>query len=316
MKRNFARKVQMTGAILLIWAFFQDILLTLSSMTFIRGEHGKWQLVLQSEKIAPVWSILALLFVLFGVIAFVGGFLAKKRVRKRDEQGRSKLTLRDLFVSLGWVGLLFFGGVFFYYFGGSSLIPEWFRTSPGASSLGGVSMQIAAILVIPIYFRKGLSEIGLKRPMLSWKMAGYVLMFFVFVYTMSLLTNSLSEWVGIDTDSYREKHISQELLDAKAFGMMMSMLPLLSTAVIAPLGEELLFRGVLQSVLTARWGASVGVVGSALLFSLIHADPVLFLPIFIMGVLFSMLYRITGTLWAPIWLHALNNLVASIHDLL
>lgn len=316
MKRNLARNVQLTGAILLIWAFLQDILLTLSTMTFVRDDHGKWQALIQAEKVSPLWSVLSLLFVLAGLVVFLIGYLFKKRLPMRKDPGRSRLTLRDLSMSFGWVGLLFFGSVFLYYFGIGGLIPEWFRTSPGASALGGVSMQIVAILVIPLYFSKSLQEIGLQRPLLSWKMIGYVLMFFIFVYAMSLVTTSLSEWIGIDTDSYREKHISQELSDAKALGFLMAMLPVIATAVIAPLGEELLFRGVLQSVLTAKWGVYAGVIGSALLFSLIHADLVLFIPIFLMGVLFSVLYRITGSLWAPIWLHAVNNFIASLNDLL
>jgi membrane protease YdiL (CAAX protease family) len=316
MKRNLARNVQATGAVLLIWAFLQDVLLTLSSVTFVRDEHGTWHVLVQSGHIDPVWSILSLLLVLFGLAVFLTGFVIKKQNPAGKDPGRSRLSLRDLILSFGWVGLLFFGGVFLYYFGAASLIPEWFRTSPGASALGGVSMQIAAILVIPLYFRKSLHEIGLKRPVISWKMIGYVLMFFTFVYAMSLVTNSISEWIGIDTDSYREKHISQELHDAKAIGMLMAMLPLLATSLIAPVGEELLFRGVLQSVLTARWGVYAGVIGSAFLFALIHADLVLFVPIFLMGILFSVLYRITGSLWAPVWLHVLNNFIASLNDLM
>ncbi|ASS75527.1 hypothetical protein CIG75_11390 [Tumebacillus algifaecis] len=316
MNRKFARNVQLTGAILLVWAFLQDVLLTLSTMTFVRDEQGKWQVLLQAEKIAPIWSLLALLFVLLGLLVFIGGYAIKTRITKPQKAGRSRLTLRDLSLSFGWVGLMFYGGVFLYYFAVADLIPDWFRTSPGASALGGVSMQVAAMLVIPLYFRKSSHEVGLQRPVISWKMIGYVLMFFIFVYAMSLATTTLSEWVGIDTNSYREKNISQELNDAKALGMLMAMLPLLATAVIAPIGEELLFRGVLQSVLTARWGVYTGVFGSALAFSLIHADPVLFLPIFLMGVLFSVLYRITGSLWAPIWLHAVNNFIASLNDLL
>lgn len=40
----------------------------------------------------------------------------------------------------------------------------------------------------------------------------------------------------------------------------------------APLAEELLFRGILLRSLVRRWGGGVGVVGSGLVFGLVHAE--------------------------------------------
>ena len=41
----------------------------------------------------------------------------------------------------------------------------------------------------------------------------------------------------------------------------------------APFFEELYFRGLVQSTLTARWGFVVGIGVQALLFGLVHLDP-------------------------------------------
>ncbi|MGZ4134993.1 MAG: CPBP family intramembrane glutamic endopeptidase, partial [Tumebacillaceae bacterium] len=277
-----------------------------------------WQVNVEPGTVAKHWSLIAIFMILLGMLACIAGYLGKKLTRRppRDEMRRSRMTTRDMLNAFGWVALLFFGGLLCYYLGLLHLLPDWFRNSPGASALGGVSMQIAAMVVIPYYYRKSHHEIGLQRPVISWKMIGYVLMFFVMMYAMSLVTNSFGHWLGVDTNSYREQHISRELHFAWGGDWIVKLMPFLATSVIAPFGEEFLFRGVLQSTLCAKYGNVIGVLGSAFLFSLIHADLVLFVPIFLMGILFGILRLLTKSLWAPIWLHALNNFYASLLDLL
>ena len=313
---GIARKLQFGGALLLVATYLQEVLLTFSSVTLHKDEKGVWQVLLDTSKVSHFWSAIGLLLLFAGILVFLIGWMFKRRRREPALPLRSRLTVYDMLLTYGWVGLLFFGGMLAYYSGVGWLIPDAFRNSAAGSAIGGVSMQLTAMLVIPLYFRRQLSEIGLKRPMISWKMAGYVLMFFIFTYAMTLTSAQLGAWLGVNTDSYREQHISQELHGALKDGWLMSLMPILATSLIAPIGEELIFRGVLQSVLTIRFGVWVGVIGSAFVFALIHADLVLFLPIFCMGLLFGALYRITGSLWAPIWLHMLNNLFASLMDLM
>lgn len=319
--RGLARNVQATGAILLIVGYLQDVLLTLQSMSFKRSAEGMWQVVVTPGTASRHWALLAFCMVIGGLLAFLVGYFSKKMGRhpndsqRRRSRSRTRLTTHDMLVAFGWVGLLFFGGLFAYYYGLFQLLPDWFRKSPGTTALTGVSMQIAAMIAVPLYYRKSPHEIGLQRPVVSWKMIGYVIMFFIMMYAMSLLSSSLGHWLGVDTNSYREQHISDQLHSAMAGGLFVKWIPMAATSVIAPFGEEFLFRGVLQSTLTAKYGSMIGVLASSFLFALIHADIVLFLPIFIMGILFGVLREITKSLWAPIWLHALNNLFASLMDL-
>ena len=48
------------------------------------------------------------------------------------------------------------------------------------------------------------------------------------------------------------------------------------------------------------------------MFSLIHFDPIGFLPRFILGIAFGLLWLDSGSLWAGIFAHALNNGVSSV----
>ena len=72
--------------------------------------------------------------------------------------------------------------------------------------------------------------------------------------------------------------------------------------------EELYFRGWLQPLLCARWGATVGVLVTALLFAGLHLAggaraPVSLINLFLGGLLFGLLALRTGGLWAPVLAH-------------
>ena len=79
---------------------------------------------------------------------------------------------------------------------------------------------------------------------------------------------------------------------------------------IAPVVEELFFRGFLHRGLRNSWGVPLGVLGSAVIFSGIHFAPDKFVPLFFLSVALALLYEKTGSLWPCIMLHALNNAIA------
>ena len=82
------------------------------------------------------------------------------------------------------------------------------------------------------------------------------------------------------------------------------------TALMIPFVEELFFRGFLFTGLAARFGAVTGLVVSAALFAIAHADVRTMIPIFVAGLLFGWAYYLTRSLWVPIGAHACQNLVA------
>ncbi len=86
------------------------------------------------------------------------------------------------------------------------------------------------------------------------------------------------------------------------------LLNLVLIAVIPALGEELLFRGVLQKQLS-KWTGSVhwGIFISAVCFSALHMQFFGFFPRLFLGMLFGYLLVWTGSLWVPILAHLVNN---------
>ena len=78
-------------------------------------------------------------------------------------------------------------------------------------------------------------------------------------------------------------------------------------AVAGPVAEELFFRGVLYGWLRSRIGVWKGLAVTALFFSALHGNLMVFLPIFGLGLLFGWVYERTGSLAAPIGIHVLHN---------
>jgi membrane protease YdiL (CAAX protease family) len=85
---------------------------------------------------------------------------------------------------------------------------------------------------------------------------------------------------------------------------------LISTLV--PLWEEMFFRGFIQNVLRNRLGVWAAILVSSLLFGLFHIIPLQMIGAFTLGILLAWLYEKSGSLWLPIFAHALNNLVFGI----
>jgi membrane protease YdiL (CAAX protease family) len=85
---------------------------------------------------------------------------------------------------------------------------------------------------------------------------------------------------------------------------------ILVMAILPALGEELLFRGVFQRLLT-EWTRNIhlGILLAALLFSFFHFEFFGFLPRFLLGVFFGYLFAWTSSIWVPILAHFTNNFI-------
>lgn len=85
---------------------------------------------------------------------------------------------------------------------------------------------------------------------------------------------------------------------------------------VAPVVEEFFFRGFFYRALRNRFSWAIAAVIDGLLFGSIHypgngVDGLLILPpLAVLGFLFCLVYERTGTLLAPIGMHAVNNTIA------
>lgn len=86
---------------------------------------------------------------------------------------------------------------------------------------------------------------------------------------------------------------------------------LLLIALIPALGEELVFRGIIQNTINDGLNNKhIGIWIAAILFSAIHMQFYGFLPRMFLGALFGYLLLWSKNLWIPIFAHFLNNGIA------
>jgi len=126
------------------------------------------------------------------------------------------------------------------------------------------------------------------------------------VLPLTWLALVISQWV-----LGKQKHEMLEILEKlPQLGLQWKLLLAFSAIVLAPVTEEIFFRGLCQSVLRKYlkrpWAA---ILITAALFAGMHANAELpALPaLMILGIVLGYNYERTGRLWAPIMIHALFN---------
>lgn len=80
----------------------------------------------------------------------------------------------------------------------------------------------------------------------------------------------------------------------------------LALTVVGPVFEESIYRGQFYTLIKGRAGMVAGLLGSTLLFAVMHG----LVPVaFVQGVLLALVYEYSRSLWASILVHIANNAV-------
>lgn len=122
------------------------------------------------------------------------------------------------------------------------------------------------------------------------------------LWLVSLLNQQLFQHV-FDTEIERQ-NITQQMTQ---WHNPLHQLYILTAILIAPLYEEILFRGILLPKLIQKTNLIHACWISATLFALLHFHAPALLPLFTLSTALSILYWWTGSLWNCIALHILFN---------
>lgn len=87
---------------------------------------------------------------------------------------------------------------------------------------------------------------------------------------------------------------------------------ILDAAIVAPIVEELVFRGFLYRYLRARWGIASSVVASSLIFAVVHPALPLMPAIFLLGVALATVAERYSSLYPGMLIHGIHNGIAVI----
>ncbi len=124
----------------------------------------------------------------------------------------------------------------------------------------------------------------------------------VFVFSAMYVLNLLIEQAGIP-NTMEETFLA---MSRNPFGI-------LSITLLAPVLEELLFRGAIQSELQLKYKPWIAILISSLLFGVVHLNPAQIPFAFMLGMMFGWLYYRTGSLLPGIVGHVLNNSIATVN---
>lgn len=168
-----------------------------------------------------------------------------------------------------------------------------------------VARMIPLLLFSPLVIKYILSHFAIPR--LSWKGIYSVFISLGIIYTFCVLINvsGFDKWLinitGTPAEQESVQYIRKNLTEAAILPMAVSAI------VIAPLVEEIFFRGFIFSTLNQRISTPAAAILSGLFFGAIHFSLAQTITLSIFGVVQCYLYRRTGSILYPILLHTIFN---------
>lgn len=95
--------------------------------------------------------------------------------------------------------------------------------------------------------------------------------------------------------------------------ILASLLSLFTTVLIAPVLEEFIFRGILLTRWTAKWGVTKAILVSSIMFAVLHID---LIGGFCFSCVMAIFYVRTKSLFVPMCVHIANNGIACVIEFL
>lgn len=174
-------------------------------------------------------------------------------------------------------------------------------------AIGGSVYALAAIATYAIIVRRqrgSWREIGFRAPPLLALLLTPVI-FFVQLMLLAIVNLILRAIIG----DFENPQIDA-LTDPAGFSWLNFVFVFTVGAIIAPIVEEILFRGLLYQWLRTHTGATAAILMSGAIFSVVHIYPVVLLPLFVVGVVLAAVFEWTQSLWITITLHFFQNAMA------
>jgi uncharacterized protein len=184
--------------------------------------------------------------------------------------------------------------------------PRDFR-SAGGLVMAALSVDLALLLVTYLRFiRPGVitsADLGLSRSGLIHHV-GVGLGVGVLVLVVSGLVQTALRLIGVQQTQL------EGLLYVRSFPLVGFLAVVFAGGVLAPIAEELYFRGFVFGVYHRTRGPLVSYGVTSLVFATLHLNPQALLPILVLSLILCYTYKRTGSIVPGIVAHAVNNSTA------
>lgn len=192
----------------------------------------------------------------------------------------------------------------------AGILPQWasffLEQTPTALVLQyafSLVVEVGVIIWLARLRRVGLPEFGLRRTKAQWYLVA-VLLYVVQIFSIIGIFVLLNRFFpAINTDE------KQPVLEfgRSGWGFWLSFA---SSVVVAPVIEELMFRGIIFAGLAKQYPLWLAAIVSSLAFAVLHGQVNVGIYTFVFGLILSWLYFRSGSLYPGILAHFINNLIA------
>ncbi len=212
--------------------------------------------------------------------------------------------------------LLYIFGIFGLFVVGSFLI-----TYPFYKDEINLTVSTVATLANPLFIGGGTYLFGIRRGKITWASLGIsppvwknIYLLFAFLIVVFLLPirgvigTAVEYLIHGDLENLQMR---EELLGVGMDSWSGFLIMLLTVGILAPIAEELYFRGLIYNWFRQRWGVGLSVFVSSVWFAFGHFDSVgVMASGFVMGVALALAYEKTRSLWMAIAMHVFTNSIA------
>lgn len=210
--------------------------------------------------------------------------------------------------------VLFWMLPFFYFIGIADILNEvladspWYWQDIGYIYFFQITFSIA-IISLGFYSKLDWKALLGKKPNIPDFVPALKLTIFIYIFSiaavyalfipLSYVTPDFVQWWFIDLPPLI-------YFDGDSYPFLPNLLNFLSLVVLAPIIEEIAFRGMLLHRWAYKWGIVKAVLISSLIFGAIHPDPG---GAMAFGIAMCIIYLKTQSLFIPIICHGLTNLI-------
>jgi len=176
-----------------------------------------------------------------------------------------------------------------------------------AGVLMGFIMAVIFTTVVYLFcikrYKLSWKDIGIRK--LSWRNFLWTVVALIFLIIVSIAILMMMEKMGISFENSKTETIQN---DKSIYAFCIAVI---GAAVISPIYEEILYRGVFYTFFRDRYGIWGGVLISSIIFTVVHIPTYNTLPVnFLSGVVFAWLYEKTNSILSAMIAHALFNFIA------
>ncbi len=169
-----------------------------------------------------------------------------------------------------------------------------------AQSIAVVFLELAYLLPVVLIFawrRIDWKSLGFGK--FDWSTLGIGCGFVIVSYGIIAVYGALLYAFGIETQGQQVIRLFAQL-DSPIWLFIVG-------AIVAPLVEEIFFRGFLFQGFRQKYGWVTAMLLSSAIFAAAHLDPVAFIPVFLLGNVLAYVYHRSNSVWPGVILHFLVN---------